>query len=198
MPSSPSKAKKPQDRKKPSAKHGSSWKKPLHDLELPSGETCQVKRPGVQGLIKANVLHSMDSLTSIVQAETLPKAQGKPVTNVQAIMDDPDKFNKMMETVDKIVIHVVTQPKLSSNLVPVLDENGDPKLDENQDPITRELELDEREDDVVYVDYVDQVDKMYIMNFAVGGSADLAQFRAETEALVGSVPDGEATEDSSE
>lgn len=208
MPSS--KKNKPQDRKPSTTRHGSSWKKPLTDLDLPSGETCQVRRPGVQGLIKAGVLHSLDSLTAIVQGETIPKAEGKPQTDVEAIAKDPAKFEAMMSAVDKIVCHVVTQPKVVTNLTPVLDENDKPILNKDGEPETRELTDDEKDAAVaewesdhpnlalVYVDWIDAVDKMYIMNFAVGGSADLAQFRSQTATLVGSVPAGEAAEEPTE
>src|SRR5690606_26575551 len=130
MPSS-KQSKKPTDRKPKQTRYGSSWKTPLTDLELPSGEMCQVKRPGVQGLIKAGVLHSLDSLTTIVQTETIPTAAGKPVpkeSQVEAVMNDPEKFDRMMTTVDKIVCHVVTQPKVVSNMVPETDEHGQPVL----------------------------------------------------------------------
>ncbi|WNT45022.1 tail assembly chaperone [Microbacterium phage PhunaPhoke] len=206
MPSTPQgkkPKKQPTDRKAPQANFGSSWKKPLTDLDLPSGERCQVKRPGVQGLIKAGVLHSLDSLTAIVQSETIPKAEGKPVTDVEAIAADPDKFNKMMETVDKIVCHVVTQPKVLPALQPVWEEApvysedgqrllqaGVQKKDANGDLEWELIPDEDRDPESVYVDYIDAVDKMFIMNFAVGGSADLAEFRAQTEALVGGVPAG--------
>jgi len=208
MPSS--KKNKPQDRKPATTRHGSSWKKPLTDLDLPSGETCQVRRPGVQGLIKANVLHSLDSLTAIVQTETIPKASGKPVSNIEAVANDPEKFNAMMETVDKIVCHVVVQPHVENNLVPVLDENNQPVLDANGKPELRELSDEEKDvaiaqwenthPDVamVYVDWIDSIDKMFIMNFAVGGSANLAEFRKATEVSLGGVPAGEAAEDEAE
>ncbi|QPX61871.1 tail assembly chaperone [Microbacterium phage DannyDe] len=184
------KPKKPADRQAPQANFGSSWKKPLTDLDLPSGERCQVKRPGVQGLIKAGVLHSLDSLTAIVQTETIPKAEGKPVTDVEKIANDPVKFGQMMDMVDKIVVHVVTQPNVLPAVRPVLDDNKQPKTNRDGDPITELIPDEDRDPEAVYVDYIDSVDKMFIMNFAVGGSGDLAEFRAQTEALVGGVPAG--------
>lgn len=197
MPSST--PKKPQDRKPKTLKYGKSWKTNLVDLELPSGETCQVRRPGVQGLIKAGVLHSLDSLTSIVQTETIPKAEGKPPqTDVSALINDPEKFGEMMEQVDKIVIHVVTQPKVHTHMRPVrelVDEDLDlweNKLDADEKPVLEEIPDDERDPELVYVDYIDSMDKMFIMSFAVGGSADLQRFRQESEAIVGSLPPGEA------
>ncbi|WMI33125.1 tail assembly chaperone [Microbacterium phage RikSengupta] len=185
---SPKKSKKPTDHQSKSTRYGSSWRSPLHDLELPSGETCQVKRPGVQGLIKAGVLHSLDTLTSIVQTETIPKAQGLPVKNdIKAIVEDPEKFGAMMGVVDKITLFVVTQPPLLSNLRPVLDENDEPVLKDGE-PVMEEIPLQERDKEAVYVDYVDENDKMFIMQYAVGGSADLTEFREKTQALVGGLP----------
>ena len=196
MPAVPAGAKKPSDRKKKSTRHGSSWRSPFTDLTLPSGETCQVKRPGIQGLVKAGVLHSLDSLTSIVQTETIPKAEGKPKVNVKAILEDADKFGSMMSMVDKIVVHVVTDPILAPAVRPLVID-GEPVLDEYDKPKFEDIPDDEREDGVIYVDYVDMMDKMYIMNFAVGGSADLAEFRKATSNAVGDVPDLEADEDAS-
>lgn len=208
MPSSNSK-KKPQDRKQAQTRYGSNWKKPLSDLDLPSGEVCQVRRPGVQGLIKAKALHSLDSLTAIVQNETIPKAEGKPTTDVEAIANDPEKFGKMMDTVDKIVCHVVVQPKVVTNLTPEVDGDGEivmdgdtPKLreltDDEKDAAVAEWEADHPNLPLVYVDWIDSVDKMFIMNFAVGGSGDLAEFRKATQVSVGGVQPGEATADPAE
>ncbi|WNM69102.1 hypothetical protein SEA_ERUDITE_26 [Microbacterium phage Erudite] len=203
------KPKKPADHQAPQANFGSSWKKPLTDLDLPSGERCQVKRPGVQGLIKAGVLHSLDSLTAIVQTETIPKAEGKPVTDVEKIANDPVKFGQMMDMVDKIVVHVVTQPKVLPAVqevweeTPVYSEDGKRLLQAGVQKKSASGDLEwelipdeDRDPEAVYVDYIDSVDKMFIMNFAVGGSGDLAEFRAQTEALVGGVPAGEAAANS--
>lgn len=195
---SPKKSKKPADHQTKSTRYGASWKSPLHDLELPSGEMCQVKRPGVQGLIKAGVLHSLDTLTSIVQTETIPKAEGKPVkSDIAAIVEDPEKFGTMMSVVDKIAMFVVTQPELVTNLRPVLDEEDKPVVKDGE-PVLEEIPLNEREEGIVYIDYVDDNDKMFIMQYAVGGSADLTEFREKTKALVGGVPAREESEDSPE
>lgn len=198
MPSS--KSKKPQDHKTKTPKYGKRWTTNLVDLELPSGELCQVRRPGVQGLIKAGVLHSLDSLTSIVQTETIPKSDGKPVPkdqSIKAIVNDPAKFDKMMEQTDKIVCFVVTQPKVHSNLRPVrqlVDDELDLWEDVVKDgeKVFEEIPEEDRDPELVYVDYIDAIDKMFIMNFAVGGSSDLAEFRAATQASLGGVSAGEA------
>lgn len=209
MPSTPRKTStaRPTDRKPKTVRYGSSWKTPLTDLTLPSGEVCQVKRPGVQGLIKANVLHSLDSLTAIVQTETIPKSEGKPATDVEAIAKDPKKFNEMMEAVDKIVVHVVTQPRVRFDKVTESDVSNSKIIDAGIEFGAADIERDLSDEEkaiiadatgVVFVDWIDSVDKMFIMNFAVGGSADLAEFRASSEAFVGSVSTVQATAGSAE
>jgi hypothetical protein len=45
-----------------------------------------------------------------------------------------------------------------------------------------------RNDDLLYVDEIDLEDKLFILNFGVGGSRDLEAFRLATDGGVGSVP----------
>lgn len=183
MPSS-NKNKKP----KTGRKYGQGWKSQLTDLDLPSGELCQVKRPGVQGLINAGVLESLDTLTSIVNQETLPKAQNKKQADVSELLKDPDKYNKMMETVDKIVIHCVVQPKIHPGVVSER-EILDPTLPFSEDDLGRDM-TDEEVADLgqVSIKWIDEFDKMFIMNFVVGGSRDLESFRSATQNALGSAP----------
>lgn len=186
--------KKPSDRQQKQSRYGSSWKSPLQELELPSGERCQVRKPGIQGLIRAGVLHSVDTLTAIVQNETIPNAQGRPVTDIAAVVKDADQFDKMMALVDKIVVYTVTQPQVLNSVRPIKDEQGLDKKDENDETIVEQIPDDERleGDDVVYTDWIDDMDKMYIMEFAVGGTADLQQFRSQAATSLGSLHPREA------
>lgn len=190
-------------RAKAKPNYGSKWGTQLIDLDLPSGEIAQVRRPGMQGLIKAGVLHSMDSLTGIVQSETIPKAEGRPVVNTKAVMADPDKLEEMLDQVDKIVLYVVAQPKLVKPVRLATDEDGALVLDKFNRP-TPALDADgkeiylpfeERDEGTIYLDYVDLEDKMFIMNFALGGTRDLEDFRKESEKAMGSVSNGEAAAD---
>lgn len=197
MPSSKPKNKKPQDHKP--RQYGSKWGSPLHDLDLPSGELCQVKRPGVQGLIKAGVLESLDSLTGIVQGETLPKAQGKPQANVSAVANDPEKFGEMMARVDEIVVHCVTQPKVAKTVVTEEHARTDPFFngaevgrelnDEEKQHLVEKYSEDHPGHQLVFVDWIDEMDKMFIMSFVMGGSSDLEEFRAATTQAVGGASD---------
>lgn len=160
----PSSKKSPQDHKFAANK----WKNKNTELECPSGQWCLVRRPGIQGLIKNGVLHSIDQLTALVQTETIPKAEGRPQVSAEALMADPKKIESALEMMDKIVMFTVIEPKLHP--VPANDED--------------------RDDDLVYIDDVELDDKSFIMNFAVGGSADLQRFREESALSLGSVPHG--------
>lgn len=142
-----------------------SWTKKLVDLECPSGQWAQVKRPGLQGLLRAGVLESTDQLTTIVQNVTIPRAEGKPEIDAIKVLQDPGKIEELLSFIDKIVLHVVKQPVI----LPA------PESD------------DDRDDDSIYVDDIDIDDKTFIVNFALGGSKDLERFRQESAEALGSV-----------
>lgn len=197
MPATP---KVPQDHKKKSTKAKSSKPKPTEVktsgwgqqstgdlLELPSGNVVRCLRPGVQGLIKAGVLESLDALTGIVQSETIPKAEGKPVVDAQKILEDPKRLTSMLEMMDNVVIAVVTEPRVwPTPVVPAADaENG-------------VLAHDLRDPDKAYIDLIDPDDKTFIMNYAFGGSRDLTDFREATQEIVASIHNGQTDGDSSQ
>ena len=192
MPATPSKAKKPSDHKTKKSVTPGFGRRAVFSLDLPSGYTVQVKRPGVNGLVKAGILESLDSLTSIVQGETIPKAEGKPEVDVKKIMQDPEQLQAMLSMMDKIVCFVVVEPKLSPKPT-VLDAEGKTI----EDPTDEQLD-ELRSDDEQYVDLVDDEDKTYIMNFALGGAKDLATFRQATQEALASAHDGEAARDTAE
>lgn len=164
---------------------GSSELGGLMDLEVPSGQRCLVRRPGVEGLLAAGVLRDIDSLTAIVGEAHLDrvhperKAKGKQPADrkpkktpeksqeesIDELLKDPDKLVNVMHTIDRVICHCVVKPEVE--MTP-------------NDP-TR------RKDKTIYADMIDMVDKMFIFNFAVGGSGDLDSFREEFDGLVGSL-----------
>lgn len=144
----------------------------MEDLTVPSGQTCLVRRPGLEGLIKAGVLRNIDSLSAIVGEEHIKKTKkGKPSqVNVDSVMKDPKALEDILHTVDKVVCHCVVKPEVFMT----------------PNDITR------RKQGVVYADMIDIMDKMHIFNFVVGGTRDLESFR---EGLDGSVGGVDALED---
>ena len=146
------------------------------ELELPSigedGEhnVCLVRRPGPQGLVKMGVLDSLDSLTSLVASKITGIEKGTPDAmpdkeTMAALANNKQQLAEALDLIDRIVIGVVVQPKVS--------------------PIPAEGE--ERDEDALYIDEVDLEDRVFIMNFAVGGSSDWTSFRERSAENVAGV-----------
>lgn len=156
------------------------------DLECPSGQLCQVRPPGVESLITAGVLENVDTLTSMVDEKHLKRVTGKnksskpknTFTNAEgqlmqldtdSLMKDPGNLVRVFTLVDKVVEHMVLQPKVKRPI----DSKGN--------------EITEREEGVVYTDQIEMGDKMYIFQHSVGGSADLESFRQQFRASMDGV-----------
>ena len=151
-------------------KYGSTWgKELLVDLEVPSGSLCQVRRPGITGLIKAGLLDSLDTLTSLVKTEHADRVErGAPTTPTQddlkALLADKDKLLAALELMDKVICYVVVQPQV---LMPIPEDQRDPAC--------------------IYADSIDLEDKVFIFQYVVGGVSDLETFRQEFGATVASM-----------
>ena len=150
------------------------------DLRTPTGQLCLVRRPGLEGLIKAGIVSNFDMLTKLVgdQAERV-KTGKEPKSDEETmneIMGDPEKLIEMMRVIDKIVIYVVVKPEIQTA---------------PNDPTRRDPR-------VIYDDMIDMDDKMFIMNFALGGVRDLSRFREQYDTALGSVGDQPEAQDQAE
>lgn len=140
----------------------------LHDVRVPSGALCQARRPGIKGLMKAGLLDSFDTLTALVQNEHIEPNSLQPGTKAKADkLPDPKAVEEGFALVDRLVVAVVVQPALY-----------DPHLQKGETEEKREKRIAEAIlEGKLSVEQVDLVDKMFLMNWAVGGSADLESFR---------------------
>lgn len=150
----------------------------LEDLTVPSGQVCLVRRPGMQGLIKAGVLRNVDSLSQIVNEKHLMRVDGKATDeiNMQSLLADEEGMDEVLHVMDKVICHVVVKPEV--HMTP-----NDVTL---------------RQPKVVYADMIDLVDKMAIFNYAVGGTRDMESFRAGLDDVVGGMAAGEGVHDPTE
>lgn len=147
------------------------------DLELPSGQLILARQPGLQQLIVEGVLHRMDNLTALVDSKHVRKGRtGPDAINVQSLIQDDKALVDLLHTVDRVLCAVVVKPNVQ--MAP--------------NDITR------RVNGVIYADTVGIEDKMFIFNWALGGSRDLERFRRESEAVVGSLAVGEPVGDEAE
>lgn len=145
------------------------WGSGVEDLLLPSGQLCLVQRPGIQGLMAAGLLNETDSLTALVSAGNKARTRKAPTIKAEDIATDPKAMADILALMDRVVCYVVLKPKIE--LTPANPSD--------------------MEAGVIYVSSVDLDDKMFLFNYAVGGTRDLERFRKEHAAVVGSVDDGE-------
>lgn len=147
----------------------------VEDLETPSGQLCLVRRPGLEGLIKAGVLHNLDSLTALVDQDIAAKESGREI-DIKAVVDNPEMIENLIHTVDRVICHCVLKPEV------VMAPN----------------DVTSRKDDVIYADMVDLTDKMFIFNYVVGGTRDLERFREQLDESMGSLDNGSVVQDEAE
>lgn len=155
----------------------------LYDLRVPSGALCQVRRPGVQGLIKSGILDSFDSLTALVKTEHFdrndPAAKEKADSAAAtAFAEDPSQVLAGFAMIDRLVAAVVAQPALWA------DSKGPKETDAAYAARAAEAERD----GAIPCSNVDLEDRIFIMNWAVGGSADLAEFREGLGSTLADLP----------
>jgi len=182
--------------RKDKKKYGMGGQGKVFDLELPSLDddgdpnVCRARRLGVQGLIKLGILDSMDTLTSLV-ATGITEISGKITAADAAKMAGvADKMDEAMGLIDSIVIAAVVEPRVYPIPRPtqVTDAAGNTML----------LPAEPRDPELLYADDVDLDDKMFIMDWTIGGSADYRAFRQSTEDFVGDVADGPGVPDATE
>lgn len=147
------------------------------DLTLPSGQLVLARKPGVQQLIVEGVLHKMDNLTSLVDSKHIKKnKKGPDALNAQSLLGDPEALAGVLHTVDRVMCSVVIRPTV--------------RMAPN--------DITSRQPGVIYSDTVGIEDKMFLFNWALGGSADIERFRRESAEIVGSLVPGDAVEHETE
>jgi len=146
----------------------------LTDLELPSGQLVLAQRPGPEGLVAAGLLDDLDVLAGVMPRAGQPAAKKK--VDPRALVKDSKGLAEAMKLVDRVVVHVVVKPELT------------PEPDQ----------LTERQIGKIYPSSVGMEDKMFIFNWAVGGTRDLATFRQQLETNVESLADGEDVDNPAE
>lgn len=151
----------------------SSWKKKsgAGELELPSGNVCLAIRPGVMTFVRQGIVPN--SLMGIMNKAAEGQLPDKDLQKgLGEIVENPQKMQDMLQMVDAITLHCVVEPKVYP--VPGPTERRDPAL--------------------LYVDEVEDDDKMFIFTWAVGGDRSLERFREQQGAMLESLPAGKDVE----
>jgi hypothetical protein len=161
----PAKAAKEQETLRPSAA-GEFKKRKGGIFELPSGLVMKLKNPGgMVALMSAGMMPN--SLMSMVQ-DSLNK--GKPMEAEDIVKPetggvDPTFVSEMNTLLNNLIVLCAVEPKVFP-------------VPENED---------DRSDDFLYADEIDEEDKMFVFGWVSGGTTDLEQFRAESKKRVDSL-----------
>ena len=141
----------------------SDFKKKVGGLtELPSGLFVKIRNTnGLRGFLQSGMIPN--SLMPIIQ-EAISKGTEPDMSKIvgEDNQIDPKMIADMMQMMDQVTMSVVTEPKFQ----PAPEDE------------------DDRDDDTVYIDELDDEDKMFIFQLITGGTRDLERFRQELTAGV--------------
>lgn len=150
------------------------------ELKLPSGNVCLVRRAmGLQAFLRdGQIPNGLLELVEKHQSKGQPPSKQDPGLQAEELLKDPKNLKSIIDLCDNVCIQVVIEPQVHA--VPK-DDSG------------TEIPLVHREtsEDFIWVDEVDFEDKMFIFQWAVGGTADWTQFRGELAEHVGNLPGGQ-------
>lgn len=138
-------------------------------LELPSGFVVIARRVELQTFIlQGNVPNPLMEVVS----EALEKGKKADIPSMVGVDEgkmDLDMIQDMYDMVNKVVIACLVEPKVHD-------------LPENEA---------DRDDDLLYVDEIDELDKMFIFQWSTGGTSDLDRFRDEARADMAALAEGQ-------
>ena len=133
----------------------SGWKKSGAILTLPSGNVMRLKNPGIMELAHQGLIPNALMATIMT---SISKGTTPTNENIMEGLDVQDMFDMMANA----IIAMAVDPEILP--VPEAGERRDPEL--------------------LYIDEVDEADKMFIWQWATGGTADVEQFRHESGELL--------------
>lgn len=132
------------------------------DLKLPSELWVKARRVDLAAFLRTGNIPN--PLMEVVN-EALQKGQKTDVNKMVGVEDgavDLEMVNDMYNMVDKIVVASIVSPQVHE--VPP--------------------EGEDRDDDLLYTDEVEDEDKMFVYQWATGGTSNVAQFRREAAATL--------------
>ena len=138
-------------------------------VQLPSGVWMKCRRVQLRSFIEQGDVPN--PLIGIVE-EAINKGRNidmEEITGFDTGEINVETINEMLEMVDRVVISVCVEPQVN------------PKPEDE----------DDRDDDLLYVDEMDDEDKMFLFQWSSGGTEDIATFRREAEEGLVSLAQGE-------
>src|SRR5262245_11928908 len=147
-------------------------------LELPSGNVCLAVNRGLKAFMKDGKIPN--ALMPLVEG-AINEAKGIKPKEVVDTLKDLDSLTEVLGLIDHVVLASVTAPFIEE--APKQDERGR-DIDDDGNPFHRDPEI-------LYVDELDMDDKMFVFQWAIGGTDDVEAFRKESQKLVGELQGSE-------
>jgi hypothetical protein len=147
------------------------WMAPITNgqlIRLPSGKTVRMVRTmDMMDMIRKGEIPNQ--LQSIVD-KMIASGEGRTFDAEKDL--DASEQTHMMNWIDDVVCAAVTEPKIV------------------KPPADASVHWRPSEPGTISLAFVDPEDRMFIFQFAQGGTADVARFRHQAEAILGGVPGG--------
>lgn len=137
-----------------------AWKKSAQvaPIQLPSGNWMSFRRVGLQALLGMGMMPN--SLMAVAQ-KAVAKGEGKEPgigdAEMLQLLADPEKVAQIGKFMDDMICFVAVEPPV--NKLPLDGVDRDPEL--------------------LYIDEVDEEDKMFIFQVVTGGTTEVESFRQE-------------------
>jgi hypothetical protein len=169
------------------------------DVELPSGLWCKAKRIGMEALVQGGKIPNT-LLPIVMEALEEGEAGRKRAEEKLRSQMSAAHIQDMMDMYDGITMFVVVEPTIR----PIPEKCPCGAIKSGESMIALETQEKGHEhvwtpvpdadrehgSGIAYVDWIDFADKVYLMNFAVGGTRDLETFRQEQAQLLDSLSAG--------
>jgi hypothetical protein len=181
----------------------SEWKKSKtlepSDLQLPSGNVALVRAPGLEKFVELGFIPNslLDIMTKLLDAnsgkQNAAKVKMEESKFARDILSDSSKLSDITAMANKVTVYCVEKPNVVHRPMKEIEVEEEEELvlrlvaDEEA---MKEM-LDKAGDQgLIWVDEVDLDDKMFIMNFACGGTRAVREFRGELASVVGTSQTG--------
>lgn len=152
-------------------------------LPLPSGLVVKAKRVELQTMVLQGSVPNPLMETVSAALEKGQKADIAKMVGVDEGKIDLDTVRDMYEMVNAVVMESVLEPKVHPQPVQADVDEWNAKHPDEQVDTPEDL----RDDDLLYIDEFDDTDKMFMFQWASGGTSDLEQFRRESESDMASL-----------
>jgi hypothetical protein len=159
---------------------GHTWGGPAQrEITVPSGSTILVKAPGVDKLLEAGAIDSVDTLSALVEEKHIKRVKGKKVQqdkpvaanaeiDVNSLLKKPGAMTQLNNLMDRVTEAMLLDPVVQRPVT------------RHEDGTETPLDYEDRVAGVIYTDTIPFEDRAHILSYAVGDLSKLERFREQS------------------